>query len=256
MRRIYLLTSILLLMTLACNITLPDISMPEVDLSQISFGSQQKIDGSGKMVQEKRVIQNFSNVTLAGMGDLVMEQGDSEGIDIQADDNLIQYIRVEVNNGKLVIGIQPGITINPSKPISYHLKIKTIDGINLTGSGSIETPGIIGRSITVNMSGSGHVKILKVDANSITTHLSGSGDIEAGGRIQAEDVTIDGAGNYRSADMVSSTAKINISGSGSAYVQALDQLNATISGSGSVHYIGNPVIKQNISGAGLIVQDK
>jgi len=243
-------------MTLACNITLPDISMPEVDLSQISFGSQQKIDGSGKMVQEKRVIQNFSNVTLAGMGDLVMEQGDSEGIDIQADDNLIQYIRVEVNNGKLVIGIQPGITINPSKPISYHLKIKTIDGINLTGSGSIETPGIIGRSITVNMSGSGHVKILKVDANSITTHLSGSGDIEAGGRIQAEDVTIDGAGNYRSADMVSSTAKINISGSGSAYVQALDQLNATISGSGSVHYIGNPVIKQNISGAGLIVQDK
>jgi hypothetical protein len=185
MRRITLIISILLLATLACNISLPDITMPEVDLSQIGFGSQQKINGSGKVVQEKRVIKDYTNVTLAGMGNLIMEQGDSEGINIEAEDNLIQFIRVEVINGKLIIGVQPGVNINPTQPINYHLYIKTVEGINLTGSGSIETPGIIGRTLTVNMSGSGHIKILKIDANSIISRLSGSGDIESGGVYKA-----------------------------------------------------------------------
>ena len=106
------------------------------------------------------------------------------------------------------------------------------------------------------MSGSGHIKIVKLDANSITARLSGSGDIEVGGRIQSQDVKIDGAGNYRAPDLISTTAKINISGSGSAYTQVLDSLNASISGSGSVHYKGSPQITQNISGAGQVVQDK
>ena len=208
------------------------------------------------MVEEKRVLNNYTQVTLSGIGDLYMEQGDTEGITIKAEDNLVQYIRVEVNNGRLLIGIQPGVTINPSKPIEYHLTINNVESINLTGSGSIETPGLVGRNITVNMSGSGHIKILKADANSITTHLSGSGDITVAGRIQNQDVTIDGAGNYHGEDLECSSSKVDISGSGSAYVQALAQLNASISGSGSIHYKGNPEITQNISGAGQIVEDK
>lgn len=269
MRRIAWLISILLFVTLACDISVPEINLPQVklslpeinppqvDLSQISIGgSQQKITGSGKVVHENRVITDYTDVTLSGVGQVLLEQGDSEGIDIEAEDNLIQHLRVEVNNGKLNIGLQPGVSVNPTRPIIFHLKIKTVEGINLSGSGSIETPGIIGRKLTVNLSGSGHIKIKNADANSITTRLNGSGDIEIGGRIQSQDITIEGSGNYRAGSLESSQAKINIPGSGSAFVQSPGQLDITISGSGTVHYIGNPEIKQNISGAGQIIKDK
>jgi hypothetical protein len=256
MRRLFIPVMVLLFVSLACNISLPDISLPTVDLSQFSLSNQQKVNGSGNVVEEKRVINNYTQVTLSGVGDLFMEQGDSEGITIKAEDNLIQYIRVEVNNGKLLIGVQPGVNINPIKPIEYHLKIKTIEGLNLTGSGSIETPGLIGRTVTVNLAGSGHIKILKADANTINTHLNGSGDVTVGGRIQSQDITIDGAGNYHAENLESSSVKINIPGSGSGFVRALDKLDVSISGSGSVHYKGDPEINQNINGAGQVIQDK
>lgn len=255
MRRAILCIVLLILTSVACDISLPTISIPEPDLSMFNFNTQEKIIGSGNVTEEDRVIKDYTEIVLSGVGDLILEQGDSEGLKIQAEDNLIQYIRVEVNKGKLTIGLQPGVSISPTKPISYHLKIKSLEGIYLSGNGSVEAAGVVGRKITVEMSGSGHIKILTLDAASLTLKMDGSGDVELGGRAQSQDVNINGAGNYHGEELVSSTGKVNISGSGSAFVKILELLDITISGSGTVHYQGNPEIKQNISGAGQIIQE-
>ena len=266
MRRLWMLVVIYLLLSLACDfstpeismpdISLPNVSMPQIDLSQLNLDKAQTQTGSGKVVEENRVITNFTDITLSGIGDLIIEQGDSEGLKIEAEDNLIQYLRVEVNKGKLVIGVQPGITLHPTKPITYHLKVKSIEAINLTGNGSIETAGLSGRRIKIVMGGSGRIKILNLDANAVDVTLSGSGDIELAGKMQDQVVILSGAGSYKAPELQTSTAKITISGSGSAFVQSLDQLTVDISGSGVVHYKDNPEIKQNITGSGQIVQDK
>ena len=255
MRRVLSLIFILILASMACDISIPTISMPDIDLSQFNFNSQDKIAGSGKVVEEDRVIKDFSEITLSGMGNLILEQGDAEGLKIQAEDNLIQYIKVEVNKGKLEIGIQPGVSISPTKPINYHLKIKTLEAINLTGNGTIESPGVVARKLSIDMSGSGHIKILDVETGSIVTKLSGSGDVELGGKAQSQDTTIEGAGNFHGSELQCGTGKVNIPGSGSAFVKVLDRMEVNISGSGAVHYKGNPEIKQNISGAGQVIQD-
>jgi hypothetical protein len=256
MRRKIICILLLLMTSVACDISLPTISIPEPDLSLFNLNAQEKVVGSGNVTQESRVIKDYNDITLSGMGNLIFEQGDSEGIKIEAEDNLIQYIRVEVNKGKLTIGIQPGISISPTKPINYHLKIKNLEAINLTGNGSVEAAGVVSRKMTIDMSGSGHIKILNIDASSLLLKLDGSGDVDLGGKVQSQDISIDGAGNYQASDLTSASGKVNISGSGSAFVKMLEVMEVNISGSGTVHYKGSPEIKQNISGAGQIVQDK
>ena len=47
-------------------------------------------------------------------------------------------------------------------------------------------------------------------------------------------------------------AEINITGSGSAFVNVSETLMATITGSGSIRYLGAPVIETSILGEGSV----
>ncbi len=274
MRRIWILALVCLLVGVACDISVPDvdlpeisvpeISMPEIDLSDISLPEfdlsllnifkPETIAGSGNVVEENRVMGNYREVTLSGVGDLILEQSDSEGLVVSAEDNLIQYIRTEVSQGKLIIGVQPGITLQPTQPVRYHLKINILEALNLSGSGTIEAVGVMGRRLKINMDGSGHIKILNLDANAVEVKLSGSGDVEMAGNILEQDVNISGVGNYVSPELHCGISRIRIPGSGSAYVEATNRLEVDIPGSGKVYYEGNPEIKQNISGSGELIQ--
>jgi hypothetical protein len=256
MRRLWMLTLVFALISLACDFSVPDIALPEFDLSQLNFSNAEVITGAGDVVDEKRAISNYSEVTLAGIGNLVIEEAETEGLVIHAEENLIQYIRAEVNQNRLVIGVQPGITLQPSKPITYRVRVKKIEGIHLTGSGSIEANGLNARKLTVDMGGSGHIKILKLDANGVTTQLTGSGDVELAGDVEEQALTISGAGAYKAPKLHSGIAKVKISGSGSAIVMVTNRLDIDISGSGAVHYKGDPEVNQNISGSGQVVKDE
>ena len=51
------------------------------------------------------------------------------------------------------------------------------------------------------------------------------------------------------------TARIEISGSGSATVNASDRVDVHVSGSGSVRYLGNPSsVNQHVRGSGSITR--
>jgi hypothetical protein len=263
MRRLWIIALVCLMVGLACDFSVPDISslslpempsLPEINLSQFNLSKSEVVQGSGQVVDEKRLVEDFTEITLSGIGNLVIEQGDSESLTIHAEDNLIEYISSEVNGKKLVIGVQPGITLQPSKTITYRLKVKSVEMITLTGSGSIETAGIIGHKLKVNTSGSGQIKINNLDVNGVTTELSGSGGVVIGGDVGTQTVTLSGSGSYKSNELKCGEASVKISGSGSAYVAADHQLKADISGSGSIHYTGNPEVEQNITGSGQIVQ--
>jgi hypothetical protein len=74
------------------------------------------------------------------------------------------------------------------------------------------------------------------------------------GRTGNVEVRISGSGGFDGEDLVSPSGKVTISGSGSALMNASDELDVTISGSGGVTYMGNPVLDQTISGSGDVSQ--
>jgi len=50
------------------------------------------------------------------------------------------------------------------------------------------------------------------------------------------------------------TARVGISGTGSAHVRVSEQLDARVSGVGSIVYSGNPSVRKSVSGVGRISQ--
>jgi hypothetical protein len=213
------------------------------------------ISGSGQVISESRPVSDFNAVTLTGRGDLFISQGETESLKIEAEDNLLPYIKSEVKNGTLVIGFDKENwkeVLRPTKPIKFTVTLKDITALTLTGLGSIQSTNLTADQLVVKVSGSGDVRIDQLDANELTYDLSGSGDAVFSGQVDRQEITISGSGSYNGGDLNSQAAKVTISGSGDVTLWAEDSLEVSTSGSGSVSYYGSPQVTTSSSGSGKL----
>ena len=174
------------------------------------------------VTKESRNVRGFEEVELRGVGNLSIEQTGSESLAVEAGEDILPKIRIEVVNNRLIIGPKPNTTIHTTEPICYKLTVKDLDALEVSGT----------------------------DRLAVT--ISGAGDVKIGGEADKQEINILGTSNYRAEDLESKEVKMGIVGSGSAIVDVSEQVDARISGIGSVEYIGDRTVKQEVSGAGRV----
>ena len=126
-----------------------------------SFGER----GSGKVITEQRDVSGISAVNLATIGRMTIEVGNVESLRVEAEDNLMQYLKTDVSNGELTIKNRDLINLNNTKPIRYFLTVKNLDSISISSSGDIQAPDLESRAFSINISSTGNLDIgaLKAD---------------------------------------------------------------------------------------------
>lgn len=214
------------------------------------------VRGSGNVTSESRDVSDFDEVVLEGIGHLTIQQTGSETLTIEAEDNIIPYLKTEVEGDRLVIGEEDNTAINATEPINYRLTVKDLNALTLSGTGNIATTGISTDELALSVSGIGDIGASDTSTDELQVGLSGSGSVRAAGKADSQDIDIPGDGNYDAQDLESRETEIDIGGSGIATVNVSDELDVRISGSGSVEYSGDPTVRQNISGSGNVVRQR
>lgn len=212
--------------------------------------------GSGHVVSESRPVSGFDRVSLGGIGNLLITQGDQESLTIDAEDNVLPRITTNVSGGQLSIGYDTrGLNwVQPTKPVDFHLTVKSLQEIDLGGSGSIQTSGLHAGQLAVKIGGSGSATLNGLAVTGLDVEIAGSGSITASGTADSQQVRIAGSGNYRAPDLVTQTTQISVTGTGNTVVNVARTLSVSITGNGSVQYIGSPSIEQHILGSGKITK--
>ena len=166
------------------------------------------VPGSGDPAEETREVSDFRKVDMGAVGTLYIEVGDREALRVEADDNVLPYLETEVRGDTLKITTRDMVGILPKEPIYYHLTVKTLDEIVLSGLGSIEVPEPIEvPTLAVRISGGGSVELEDLRAETFDADLTGLGDLYIDeGRVEAQDVLISGGGNYRARGLDSEQA--------------------------------------------------
>lgn len=210
--------------------------------------------GSGNVVQETRSVSDFDSVRFGAYGELTIRPGATESLVIEADDNLMPYLKTEVRGGRLEISVTgANLSFNTSRPIRYTLTVKSLKELIHSGAGNVEAAGLSGDDLNVQLTGAGNVTLTELTlTNELTARLSGAGNLTVAGTAARQDVELSGFGEYRGGDLKTGSADIRLSGAGSGTVWATEQLNATLSGAGSVRYYGQPAVDKRISGVGNI----
>lgn len=209
--------------------------------------------GSGNVITDTRDVSGFDRVNLSGIGDMVLEQGDSEQLEIEAEDNVIDHITTEVRDGTLYIGFDEDHII-PTETIRFNLTMRDIHGLETSGVSNIQTEKINTDELEIDLSGTGNINIDDLSAERLDIGVSGAGNFTAEGKVDEQKIKLSGAGNYDGEDLESQNTEVTISGLGKVTVWATERLDVTISGTGNVDYYGNPEVTQQISGLGQLDQ--
>ena len=211
---------------------------------------------SGKTKIETRAVSGFTAIALGMAGVVDIEQGTSEGLTIETDENILPLIQTIVERGTLKIRW----VANNTRVDSNNLRIKiTVHVINLnslaiSGSGAFYAPRLQTTNLDTSIGGSGDIRIDALSAKKLVTSIGGSGSFTASGTAETMDISIGGSGRVRCGALATEKVSVSVAGSGSTVVRVRDTLGISIAGSGNVDYYGDPKVSISKAGSGRVTR--
>jgi hypothetical protein len=229
-------------------------SGPDLNLST-DFGGG--IRGSGKIVTETRDVHDFQAISITYPAEVVVEQGTSESVKVEADDNFLPQLTTEVRDGTLVIKNNENDwskRVDSTKSVKITITVKDLNKINFSSAGSLLVDGLKTDDLQMVLSGAGEVTFKEMEVHNFVVTLSGAGNIKTDGAADDLTLTISGFGGFEGKNLKSLTADVRISGAGNATVNVQEDLKAHVSGAGSIDYYGSPTVAKTVTGAGSVNQ--
>jgi hypothetical protein len=207
----------------------------------------QFIKGSGNVIKTDRPVSSFQVVEVQDGIDLYITQNNSESLQVEADENLHQYIKTEIEQGVLKIYLSK--IIWKSQVIKVHLSIKNITGLSASGGSDVESIGVLNlEELSVICSGGSDAK-LNVNVDKLKFKASGGSDGYLSGTAKSFLGKASGGSDILAFDLNAVDCYVEVNGGSDAEVNVSGILNASGSGGSDISYKGTPSsIDSNMSG--------
>jgi hypothetical protein len=214
------------------------------------FGRGEQVQGNGNIKRQAREVGHFNGLALALPGQVEVRTGNSEGLTIETDDNLLPLIETVVEDGTLKIRSKHKVNIK-TRSLKIVVQTRGLDRLALGGSGSIDADRVQGSRLQFDVGGSGSIRVGKAEGESLSVNLGGSGDLKVNeGGARSLSATIGGSGTVDMARVRLDKASVTVAGSGDATLWVRDSLDMSVAGSGDVNYYGDPRVSKTVVGSG------
>ena len=214
-----------------------------VTATDMSIPSDARITGSGNIITRRVSIADFSRIETSRAVHLVVEKRSGREAIIEADDNIMPYVIVEVDGGCLTVSIDNEIkslndvTVKVTVPSDGNISaISASSASKVTVQAEIKTPKLM-----LDASSAANINITKSDVGTCSIDASSAANVE--GAIKADNCVIDmssasdvnvallavrcdvTASSASSATLSGEAGDIDLSASSAAKIDAID-LNA------------------------------
>jgi cytoskeletal protein RodZ len=236
--------------------------------------------------RETRSVPGFTGIDASSVFDITVTTGNTESLLIEADDNVMPYVRSEVKNGVLHLYLDNSNNLKNIKVLKASVVMKKLDKVTLsgackltandfftsekfkadcsgasnmtvnmkTGQLTIEISGACNIRIKANVTGDTYLNAAgassikgELIANNVTINSSGDCLIELTGSTADIKMDVSGVAKVNTGDFTAKAANINSSGISKVTINVTDALKVNSSGMSSVNYKGSPTL--DISGS-------
>ncbi len=197
------------------------------------------VTGSGNVITEYHEVGDFHGIEAGAGLNVYVEFGEmSNEVEVIADENLHEYIKVEVINGILKITSRRNIRKASSKDV--FVQAGTIDELEVSSAADfIGENLLIARDIDIEVSSAADLE-LELEAETARIEVSSSGSVYIRGRAQRLLADVSSAGDLDASDFIVEEADVEASSAADARVHVTEKIRAEASSAGSVRYKGNP----------------
>lgn len=219
----------------------------------------QRIEGSGVIVNQDVILEEFDKVVVNVEANLDIEQSDTARLSVNTDDNIAAELAFETRGKTLYITRADPLMFSkklvPTQGVNISLVIPNIEKLTINGAGEVELKNLDQEDIDIVVNGSATV-VGSIDLQKFELIVNGSGDIDLAGKAVDFTLAINGSGKCNCADLETNDSKVKISGSGDVFITANDILDIKITGSGDVTYSGDPIqLVQKTTGSGTVTKE-
>lgn len=162
-----------------------------VTTTDMSIPSDARITGSGNIITRRVSIADFSRIETSRAVHLVVEKRSGREAIIEADDNIMPYVIVEVDGGCLNVGIDDDIkslnnvTVKVTVPSDGNISaISASSASRVTVETEIKSPKLM-----LDASSAANINISKSDVGTCSIDASSAANVE--GAIKADNCVID-----------------------------------------------------------------
>ncbi len=215
------------------------------------FANSKTIQGSGIKARQEYPIEDVDELKVAGSGKVILKQGDTESLVIEADDNILPHIIIEVDDGELSIHPEHNSNLRSKSGIVYYLTLKKIEEIELSGAVELESSLIEAKKLEFGLSGATKVKA-RIKTDTLEIEGSGASKLYLEGETNKQKVEISGSTHYDAGSLQSESAEIEVSGASRVTVAVRKKLEVEASGVAVISYKGDPQVTIDSSGAASV----
>lgn len=208
--------------------------------------------GSGNIITENRQVGSFTGIDVSNAFDVEVKIGAAEAVRIEADDNIIKYVRTEVSGDKLIIKVENLHSINDAH-LKAFVTMPVLNSINASSASDVKVLDVIKGNGRLSFSASSAADIeAEVEAPEVEAEASSSGTVKLSGKTKNYKASASSGSNIKSSDLLSETTEVEVSSGADAAVYASVSLDASASSGGSVNYKGAANVKKDESSGGSV----
>ena len=210
----------------------------------INLGEGEK--GNGNVVSENRNTSESFNVVKATEGlDVYVTQAEKFVIRVEADENIIDLIQTDVNNGVLRIHTEKRIGRAKSKKV--YVSLPDVAGLKSSSGADLYTNGVIkANKITLDSSSGADLKV-EIEATEINADASSGADIVISGKADILYADASSGSDIKAMRLVVEKCNAQASSGADISVNATKELITNTSSGGDVNYKGDPIVKKSKS---------
>jgi hypothetical protein len=209
------------------------VSPNDGDVRMHTVFSDSTVEGDGVAARDQRQVAALGELEVSGAMQVEVRVGQAPSLLVEADGNLLPYIRTEAHGNTLKIFNER--QLRSKAPVRVVYTTPRLSQVHASGSGQVVVRDLNGAPLEVRKSGSGQVRLTgKVD--SLHARVSGSGVLDAGELSSASaDLGLSGSGRMNIGEIRGDYLRASVAGSGVLQAGgAVRSLNARVAGSGSL----------------------
>lgn len=223
-------------------------------LSTAQWFGNKSIRGNGDVITKTFDTGEYEAITVAGSMDVTLVPGTEGKVTVKAESNIMEYLKIETDGDKLIIGTKKNSNISPRRSIIVTVPVKTISEARVSGSGEIFSSMMLkARVMRFKVAGSGDIE-LTVEAENVKASVTGSGDMVLTGRTENLEVSVTGSGDIKTTNLKANNVEAKVTGSGDIAVMVNGgNFKGYVSGSGDIRYKGKiKKVYKSVTGSGDI----
>lgn len=246
----------LLTAALSFIILLGAIAMITVRSSLVPRGignGDELINGNGAIQKKRLEVASFSKLLAMDGLEFTLINGE-EFVEVEAEENLLDYFETAVVDDQLRMQIKEGYTLRPSedKKIKVTVGYNNLHNIRVNAASSVYSQDtLFTESLSLRATSGGTIDIPTVTKN-LDLQVNSAGEINLAGSTSFIKGSANSGGSINAYNVTSITGEVHSNSGGQVDLFVKDYLKASANSGGFIRYKGDPKVDQRSNSGGSI----